>query len=65
MGIEWIEWIYLAGSSVIGYCAYHIGKFEGVNLGIEHTLTLLDKHKVIDIKDPVFDKIFTKQEVDN
>ncbi len=60
-----IEWIYLAGCLVIGYCAYHGGKIDGVNLGIEHTLTLLDKNKMIDIRDPKFDRIFAKQKVDN
>ena len=53
-----IEWVYLAGGLVIGYCAYHGGKIDGVNLGIEHTLTLLEKHKMINIDDPKFDKIF-------
>lgn len=60
-----IEWVYLAGSLIMGFCAYFAGKGDGVNLGIEHTLTLLDKHKIIDIKDPVFDKIFASEKVDN
>lgn len=60
-----IEWVYLAGGLVIGYCAYHGGKIDGVNLGIEHTLTLLEKHKMINIDDPKFDRIFAKQKVDN
>ena len=60
-----IEWIYLAGCLIIGYCAYHGGKGDGVNLGIEHTLTLLEKNKMIDIHDPKFDRIFAKQKVDN
>jgi len=59
-----IEWIYLAGCLVIGYCAYHGGKIDGVNLGIEHTLTLLDKNKMIDIRDPKFDRIFANKKVD-
>lgn len=59
------EWIYLAGCLTIGYCAYHGGKIDGVNLGIEHTLTLLEKNKMIDIHDPKFDRIFAKQKVDN
>jgi hypothetical protein len=53
-----LEWIYLAGSLIIGYCAYHSGKGDGLNLGIEHTLSLLEKHKMINIEDPRFDKIF-------
>ena len=53
-----IEWIYLAGSLIIGYCAYYSGKGDGLNLGIEHTLSLLEKHKMINIADPKFDKIF-------
>jgi hypothetical protein len=53
-----IEWIYLAGSLIIGYCAYYSGRGDGLNLGIEHTLTILEKHKMINIGDPRFDKIF-------
>lgn len=53
-----IEWIYLGACLIIGFCAYHGGKGDGINLGIEHTLSILDKHKMIDIKDPKFDKIF-------
>lgn len=53
-----IEWVYLAGCLIIGYCAYRSGKGDGVNLGIDHTLTLLEKNKMIDINDPKFDKIF-------
>jgi len=53
-----IEWVYLAGCLIIGYCAYHGGKGDGLNLGIEHTLDLLEKHKMININDPKFDKIF-------
>ncbi len=60
-----IEWIYLAACLIIGYCAYHGGKGDGVNIGIEHTLSLLEKHKMIDITDPKFDKIFASQKVDN
>jgi len=60
-----IEWIYLAGCLIIGYGAYHGGKGDGVNIGIEHTLSLLEKHKMIDISDPKFDKIFASQKVDN
>lgn len=58
-----VEWVYLAGCLIIGFCAYYGGKMDGLNLGIDHTLTLLDKHKMIDIKDPRFDKIFNKIEV--
>jgi hypothetical protein len=53
-----IEWIYLGACLIIGYCAYHGGKGDGLNLGIEHTLNLLEKHKMIDISDPKFDQIF-------
>ena len=53
-----IEWIYLGACLIIGFCAYHGGKGDGINIGIEHTLSLLDKHKMIDIRDPKFDKIF-------
>lgn len=53
-----MEWIYLAGCLIIGYCAHRSGKNDGINLGIEHTLNLLEKHKVINTKDPIFDKIF-------
>ncbi len=60
-----IEWVYLAGCLIIGYCAYSGGKTDGVNLGIEHTLTLLEKHKMINIDDPKFDKIFASKKVDN
>jgi len=59
-----IEWIYLAGSLIIGFCAYLSGKGEGVNIGIEHTLTLLEKNKMIDIRDPKFDRIFANKKVD-
>jgi hypothetical protein len=52
------EWIYLTGSLVIGYCAYYSGKADGLNLGIEHTLMLLEKNRLIDCTDPRFDKIF-------
>lgn len=60
-----IEWIYLAGCLIMSYCAYFAGKGDGVNLGIEHTLNLLEKHKMIDISDPKFDKIFASEKVDN
>jgi len=60
-----LEWVYLAGSLIIGYCAYHSGKGDGLNLGIEHTLSLLEKHKMINIGDPRFDKIFATKKVDN
>jgi len=53
-----IEWIYLGACLIVGYCAYHGGKGDGLNLGIEHTLNLLEKHKMIDISDPKFDQIF-------
>lgn len=59
-----IEWIYLGACLIIGYCAYHGGKGDGVNLGIEHTLSLLEKHKMIDIQDPKFDKIFASRKLD-
>jgi hypothetical protein len=60
-----IEWIYLGACLIVGYCAYHGGKGDGLNLGIEHTLDLLEKHKMINIDDPKFDQIFAKQKVDN
>ena len=59
-----IEWIYLGACLIIGYCAYHGGKGDGVNIGIEHTLSLLEKHKMIDIQDPKFDKIFASRKLD-
>ena len=60
-----IEWIYLGACLIIGYCAYHGGKGDGLNLGIEHTLNLLEKHNMIDISDPKFDQIFAVKKVDN
>jgi len=59
-----IEWVYLAGCLIIGYCAYRSGKGDGVNLGIEQTLTLLEKHNMISVSDPKFDEIFTKKKLD-
>ena len=59
-----IEWIYLGACLIIGYCAYYGGKQDGVNMGIEHTLSLLEKHKMINIQDPKFDKIFASRKLD-
>jgi len=56
-----MEWIYLVACLIIGYCAYYGGKGDGLNLGIEHTLNLLEKHNMIDISDPKFDNIFDKK----
>jgi hypothetical protein len=60
-----LEWVYLAGCLIIGYCAYYSGRGDGLNLGIEHTLSILEKHKMINIGDPRFDKIFAVKKVDN
>lgn len=53
-----MEWIYLIGGLSLGILGYKTGRSDGIDLGIARCLGLLEKHKMINIGDPKFDKIF-------
>jgi hypothetical protein len=50
MSVEW-QIIYLMSIFMCAYFCYQAGKKEGINIGIESTLTSLEAQGVIELED--------------